>query len=190
MSYHFCCFRTLNQDPCPTDFPQSGQEVLSVVRKMCNTVWLYRSKSTLTDSTKPLSEALIGCFLWHSPGPRFNIKMLSYQDRKSHCGDKTVVRSSYLHNGISYTGKMSSIMIHIYWIGALRAMSWESKLPFHDEIMKWKHVPSYWSPVDSPHKGQWCGALIFFFDVCLNKLLNKQLKASELRCFWAHLTFL
>ena len=48
-------------------------------------------------------------------GPRFNIKMSSYQYRKSHCGDKTVVRSSYLHNGISYTGKMSSL----YWIRAL-----------------------------------------------------------------------
>ena len=47
-------------------------------------------------------------------GPRFNIKMSSYQHRKSHCGDKTVVRSSYLHNGISYTGKMSSL----YWIRA------------------------------------------------------------------------
>ena len=41
--------------------------------------------------------------------------MSSYQYRKSHCGDKTAVRSSYLHNGISYTGKMSSL----YWIGAL-----------------------------------------------------------------------
>ena len=40
--------------------------------------------------------------------------MSSYQYRKSHCGDKTVLRSSYLHNGISYTGKMSSL----YWIGA------------------------------------------------------------------------
>ena len=48
------------------------------------------------------------------PGPRFNIKMSSYRYRKSHCGDKTVVRSSYLHNGISYTSKMSSL----YWIGA------------------------------------------------------------------------
>ena len=48
------------------------------------------------------------------PGPWFNIKMPSYQYRKSHCGDKTVVRSSYLHNGISYTGKMSSL----YWIRA------------------------------------------------------------------------
>ena len=43
------------------------------------------------------------------PGPRFNINMSSYQYRKSHCGDKTVVRSSYLHNGISYTGKKASL---------------------------------------------------------------------------------
>ena len=50
-----------------------------------------------------------------SPGPWFNIKMSSYQYRKSHCGDKTVVSSSYLHNGISYTGKMSSL----YGIGPL-----------------------------------------------------------------------
>ena len=43
-------------------------------------------------------------------GPRFNIKMSSYQYRKSHCGDKTILRPSYLHNGISYTGKTS-----LYW---------------------------------------------------------------------------
>ena len=50
-----------------------------------------------------------------SPGPWFNIKMPSHQYRKSHCGDKTVVRLSYLHNGISYTGKIS----FLYWIGVL-----------------------------------------------------------------------
>ena len=33
---------------------------------------------------------------------------------KSHCGDKTILRPSYLHNGISYTGKMTSLN----WIGA------------------------------------------------------------------------
>ena len=31
---------------------------------------------------------------------------LSYQYRKSHCGDKMIIRSSYLHNGISYNGAM------------------------------------------------------------------------------------
>ena len=45
-------------------------------------------------------------------GPWFNIKISSYQYKKSHCGDKTVIRSSYLHNGISYTGMMASL----YWI--------------------------------------------------------------------------
>ena len=43
-----------------------------------------------------------------------NIKMSSYQYRKSHCGDKTILRPSYLHNRISCTGKMSSL----YWIRA------------------------------------------------------------------------
>ena len=41
--------------------------------------------------------------------------MSSYQYRKSHYGDKTILRPSYLHNGISYTGKMASL----YWIRAL-----------------------------------------------------------------------
>ena len=39
----------------------------------------------------------------------------------------------------------------------------------HDDVMKWKHFPRYWpfergihrSPVNSPHKGQWRGALMF-----------------------------
>ena len=51
---------------------------------------------------------------YYHPGAQFNIKMTSYQYRKSHCGDKTAVRSSNLHNGIFYTGKMSSL----YWIRA------------------------------------------------------------------------
>ena len=50
-----------------------------------------------------------------STGGWFNIKTPSYQYRKSHCGDKTILRPSYLHNGISYTGKMASL----YWIRAL-----------------------------------------------------------------------
>ena len=45
----------------------------------------------------------------------FNIEMPSYQYRKSHCGGKTILRPSYLHNGISYIGKMA----FLYWIRAL-----------------------------------------------------------------------
>ena len=50
--------------------------------------------------------------------------MLSYQYRKSHSGDKTILRPSYLHNGISYTGKMASL----YWIGALGEKSRSRKM--------------------------------------------------------------
>ena len=39
----------------------------------------------------------------------------------------------------------------------------------HDDVIKWNRFPRYWpfvrgiqrSPVDSPHKGQWRGALMF-----------------------------
>ena len=41
--------------------------------------------------------------------------MSSFQYRKSHCGDKTVVRPSYQHNGNSYTGKTT----YFCWIGPL-----------------------------------------------------------------------
>ena len=52
----------------------------------------------------------------------FNMKMWSYQYRKSHCGDKTILRPPYLHNGISFTGKM----ISFYWI---RAKMWGASSP-------------------------------------------------------------
>ena len=79
------------------------------------TLWIHRG--ALTNQRCSLAT---GCGIksksnWIPSGPWFNIKMSSYQYRKSHCGDKMVIRSSYLHNGISYTGKMTSL----YWIRAL-----------------------------------------------------------------------
>ena len=63
----------------------------------------------------------------------------------------------------------------------------------HDDI-KWKHFLHCWSfargihrsPVDSPHKGQWCEALMFYF-ICTwtNNWANNQ-DACDLRCHWAH----
>ena len=50
-------------------------------------------------------------------------KMTSYQNRSSHCGDEMIVRSSYdkmtlrsshLHNGMTYSAKMTSL----YWNGS------------------------------------------------------------------------
>ena len=51
--------------------------------------------------------------------------MTSYQYRKSHCGDKTILRPSYLHNGISYTCKTTSL----YWIRA-QLTTWTALFSF------------------------------------------------------------
>ena len=55
----------------------------------------------------------------HGAGGRFNVKMPSYQYRKSHCGNKTILWPSYFHNGIFHTGKMWSLYLN----GALVSMS-------------------------------------------------------------------
>ena len=47
--------------------------------------------------------------------------------------------------------------------------SLSSKSASHDDVINWKHFLRYWpfvrgihrSPVNSPHKGQWSGALMF-----------------------------
>ena len=92
--------------------------------------------------------------LWQLTGPWFNIKMSFYQYRKSHCGDKTVVRSSYLHNGISYTGKMSSL----YWIRALDCTVSKNKTQFHRiHIMysRWSCNPLVPHPPDQMSQSKW-----------------------------------
>ena len=47
-------------------------------------------------------------------------KMAPYQYRKSHCGDIMVVRLSYLHNGISSTGKTMFYIESGSWFLAFR----------------------------------------------------------------------
>ena len=64
----------------------------------------------------------------------------------------------------------------------------------HDDVIKWKHFTRYWpfvqgihrSPVNSPHKGQWRGALMFFF-ICawINSWVNNS-ETGDLRRYRAH----
>ena len=63
-----------------------------------------------------------------------------------------------------------------------------------DDVIKWKHYPRYWPfvqrihrpPVNSPHKGQWHGALVFSF-ICawINAWVNNR-EAGDLRHQPAH----
>ena len=60
------------------------------------------------------------------------------------------------------------ISIHIHGCPC-HLPSWCCETSSHYDVIKWKHFPRYWpfvrgihrSPVNSPYKGQWCGALMF-----------------------------
>ena len=67
-------------------------------------------------------------------------------------------------------------------------------LQYHDDVIKWKHFPRYWpfvrgihrSPVNSPHKGQWRGALMFsLICVWINGWVNNR-EVGDLRLYRAH----
>ena len=67
----------------------------------------------------------------------------------------------------------------------------------HGDVIKWKHFPRYWPfvqgihrwPVNSPHKGQWRGALMFSL-ICawINGWVNNR-EAGDLRRHRAHYDF-
>ena len=73
---------------------------------------------------------------------------------------------------------------------------WFSSLSriYHDDVIKWKHFPRYWpfvrgihrSTVNSPHKGQWRGALMFSL-ICarIDGWVNND-EAGDLRRHRAH----
>ena len=82
---------------------------------------------------------------------------------------------------------------HLFYVG-VDLMMRRSMLPIHDDVIKWKHFPRYWpfvrgihrSPVNSPHKGQWRGALMFSL-ICarINGWVNNR-EAGDLRCHPTH----
>ena len=65
---------------------------------------------------------------------------------------------------------------------------------YHDDVIKWKHFPRYWpfvrwihrSPVNSPDKGQWRGALMFSL-ICAwrNGWVNATVETPR-RQLWRH----
>ena len=85
-----------------------------------------------------------------------------------------------------------SLLTHMYASFGLNELITQSR--YHDDVIKWKHFPRYWpfvrgihrSPVNSPHKGQWCGALMFSL-ICasINGWVNNR-EAGDLRRYHTH----
>ena len=91
-----------------------------------------------------------------------------------------------LEHNISSTSKTHSD-------ASLTSICWDICL-FHDDVIKGKLFPRHWpfvwgihrSPVNSPYKGQWRGALIFsLICVWINSWINNR-KAHDLRRYQVH----
>ena len=100
--------------------------------------------------------------------------------------------------------KMLSIFVEACWIKHCVLQNQYAKHGMHvqkrfcpleyDDVMKWKHFPHCWpfvrgihrSPVNSPHKGQWCGALMFsMICVWINVWVNNH-EAGNLEAIAPH----
>ena len=88
--------------------------------------------------------------------------------------------------------KQSPVPDDFYGLG--NELGQHKKTHLHDDVINWKHFPRYWpfvrgshrSPVNSPHKGQWCRALMFSL-ICawINGWINNR-EAGHFRRHRAH----
>ena len=88
----------------------------------------------------------------------------------------------------------NTLVIRTHWLCQWlirRRMQWNLN---HDDVIQWKQFPRYWpfvwginrSPVNSPHKGQWRGTLMFsLICVWINGWVNNR-KVGHLRRYRAH----
>ena len=101
-----------------------------------------------------------------------------------------------IKNGIIWRNKILSWYIRIYsWrLDSLILSQQDITQCFHDDVIKWKHFPRYCpfvrgihrSPVNSPHKGQWRGALMLsLICVWINGWVNNR-EVGDLRRYRAH----
>ena len=102
-----------------------------------------------------------------------------------------------IHSYIGYHGRntpVNHLWITVYVLPDANIITTVSN---HDDDIKWKHFPRYWpfvrrihrSPVNSPHKGQWRGDLMFFY-MHQNNRLSTQSRHRWLetpsRSLWRH----
>ena len=119
--------------------------------------------------------------LWGNPSATggFPCLVCAWNSKQSRCWWlETPWRSLWLHcNGLKIRGRCA-----------------HGDQSAHGDVIKWKHFPRNWpfvrgihrSPVNSPHKGQWRGDLMFSL-ICtrINGWVNDR-EAGDLRRYHAH----
>ena len=94
-------------------------------------------------------------------------------------------------------GQNYSTQLFVAWLSPLEAVTISVSVAthcWHDDVIKWKHFPRYWpfvrgihrSPVNSLHKGQWRGVLMFsLICVWINGWENTR-EAGDFRRYRVH----
>ena len=94
-------------------------------------------------------------------------------------------RRAYLDTEVVVDEELETAPLLIEGLGAV--LSKRKTMEHHDDVIKWKHFPRFWpfvrgihrSPVNSPHKGQWRGALMF-------PLIRAWINSYLRRSLWRH----
>ena len=111
-----------------------------------------------------------------------------------HCNVIDYIVVNYLEYAISNTENSRVVMMPTFSSPVAKGAHRVLLTPVHDDVIKWEHFPRNWpfvqgihrSPANSPHKGQWRGALMFsLICVWINGWVNNR-KAGDLRRYRAH----
>ena len=160
-------------------------------------------KWPVTRKMFPFDDVIMACNLLRYPLCLALILEINHPN-KTHTNSLSGVIGFYLQfQGPNYGGRT--------WALSLHGKAWESIIGYganksqsilrscfiilrHDDVIKWKHFPRYWpfvrgihrSSVNSPHKGQWRGALIFsLICVWINDWVNDR-EAGDSWRYCAH----
>ena len=107
--YQWCVYWLLGFKWRPAGGTQNKQ------RASVRLYWLSSPLTACRPPKYPVSASGLQSIQFRPPYLVGRFLMLCLPVRKSHCGDKMILRPSYLHNGISCTDKT----ISLYWIRAL-----------------------------------------------------------------------
>ena len=157
----------------------------------------------------------MGFRVWHSHESNFSRKRSRYTAVRwvwilQFQNNSNIYQGPMNQNYRRYLGKCRSrwrvectwlIVLHVWPLGypiTVRHVRWLTAVCHlrcrHDDAIKWKHFPRYWpfargihrSPVNSPHKGQWRGGLMFsLIYAWINDWVNNH-EAGDLRHHRVH----
>ena len=173
-----------------------------VVKGNGNVSGRKRWRSDILNLKAVFASIPISIKIWYSWCHQFfTVKVIFPLHTDWHYENKTITTSSHLYDRIHWDGPLL-IYTDLHYVEKAPmtvAMQRQLLAPYlkekpHNDVIKWKHFPCYWSfvrgihrsPVNSPHKDQWRGALMFSLIIAWIKVWVNNRETSDLGHHHAH----